>query len=150
MKDKFIRVVSPIAVAIMLVLDAAVIYFSYFSVFKIIDHRDFYSITFGVLILFALIVAIFVNKEILTQGIKFDSKQVEFTAIDENNIFSYKDIEKVTTEKDDKASLIKNFVDRQSKIIIELKEDKIVTIDIGLTTKRALQKIEDEFEARLN
>ena len=88
-------------------------------------------------------------KEVLKTGVRFTSDKVEFTGVDENNVFEYSHIVKVQTGRDTKASLKKNFVDRYSHIIIFLDDDSVVTIELGLTTKHTLKVIDDEFKARI-
>ncbi len=64
--------------------------------------------------------------------------------------FAYADIEKVETEKDTKPSFVKNFIDRQSKVILTLKDERVVTVDVGLTTKNGLAAIEKEINERIS
>lgn len=149
MKDKFIRVISPITLLVVIVLDIAVIGFAVFTVKKIIEFTTVFVIIFAVFEIFALIVAALVTKEILTQGVIFRENELEFTALDENNIFTYSDIISVKTEKFDKASLVKNFNDRHSNIEFTLTGDSIITVDIGLTSKKTLKKLYDEILARI-
>lgn len=150
MKEKFIRVISPITCSVVAILDAAVIGYGIFAVNKIIEQRSMRAIFFAAVEAFAIIVAILVTKEIFSNGVIFREDEIEFTGIDENNLFDYNDIIGVETQKDDKASLVKNFNDRQSRIILTLRDDKIVTISIGLTSKKALKDIENEIKARIN
>ncbi|MGN1122837.1 MAG: hypothetical protein ACI4RR_00720 [Eubacterium sp.] len=149
MKDKFIRVISPITLLVVIVLDIAVIGFAVFTVKKIIEFTTVFVIIFAVFEAFALIVAALVTKEILTQGVIFRENELEFTALDENNIFTYSDIISVKTEKFDKASLVKNFNDRHSNIEFTLTGDSIITVDIGLTSKKTLKKLYDEILTRI-
>lgn len=149
MKDKFIRTLSPITVAVVGILDIAVICYGVFAVKKIIQIQRMSVIFFAAIEVLAIIVAILVTKEIFSNGVKFHDDELEFTGLDANNIFDYNDIVKVETQKDDKASFVKNFVDRQSKIIFTLKDEKVVTIDIGLTTKNTLKNIESEINRRI-
>ena len=67
-----------------------------------------------------------------------------------NNVFNYDDVENIKIHKDTKASLKKNFNDRQSQIIITLKNGGVVTVDIGLTSMKKLKKIENEINSHLN
>ncbi|MGN0522412.1 MAG: hypothetical protein ACI4IQ_07230 [Eubacterium sp.] len=149
MKEKFIRVLSPITCAVVAVLDIAVIGYGIFAVEKVIEQRSMRAIFFAAVEVLAIIVAILVTKEILSNGVVFREDEMEFTGIDENNLFDYSEIVSVETEKDEKASLVKNFTDRQSKVILTLKDEKVVTIDIGLTSKKALDDIEKEIKARI-
>lgn len=149
MKDKFIRILSPITLSVVGILDIAVIGYGIFAVKKLIQMQRMSVIFFAAVEVLAIIVAILVTKEILSNGVKFHDDEMEFTGLDDNNIFDYADIVNVETQKDDKASLVKNFVDRHSKIIFTLKNDKVITIDIGLTTKNALKNIESEINNRI-
>lgn len=85
----------------------------------------------------------------LSNGVKFYGDEMEFTGLDNDSIFAYADIEKVETEKDTKPSFVKNFIDRQSKVILTLKDERVVTIDVGLTTKNGLAAIENEINERI-
>jgi hypothetical protein len=131
------------------VLDIAVIIFGYYAVKKLSQQMSAINIIFSLIVLFAFIVAIFVTKEVFNNGVKFDSNEVEFTGLDDNNIFEYSNIEKVESSKDTAASMKKNFVDRYSSIIIYLNDNSVVTIELGLTTKKTLKKITDEINSRI-
>lgn len=150
MKEKFIRILSPLLIAVVAVLDAATIGYGIFAIKKIIDMPRTNVIIFAACDLVALIVAILVTKETFSNGVKFYDDEVEFTGLDKNNIFAYEDIIDIKTEKDTKASFVKNFMDRQSRIILTLKDDRVITIDIGLTTKGTLEKISSELKSRTN
>ncbi|MGN1329306.1 MAG: hypothetical protein ACI4V4_06380, partial [Eubacterium sp.] len=63
--------------------------------------------------------------------------------------FSYDEILSVETQKDKTASLVKNFRDRQSKIIFNLTDDRVVTVDIGITSDKTLKEAADEIISRL-
>lgn len=150
MNNKFIRIISPIQLAVVGVLDIAVVAYAIFAIKRIMINPKTSVIIFTAGVAVASVVAVLVTKEIFTNGVIFHDDELEFTALDSENIYDYNDIVKVETEKDDKPSLTKNFFDRQSKIIITLKDEQVVTIDIGLTTKSTLQKISDEIENRLS
>ncbi|MDE5984300.1 MAG: hypothetical protein K2H13_03510 [Eubacterium sp.] len=149
MKDKFIKIISPIQLAIVGILDIAVIAYLIFAIAKLIHNPKASIIFFAAGVAVALIVAVLVTKEVLTNGVIFHDDELEFTGLDSDNIFDYNDIVKVETEKDDKPSFVKNFVDRQSKIILTLKNEKVITINIGITTKTTLEKISDEIKSRI-
>lgn len=149
MKDKFIRVLSPFTLAFVIVLDAAVIGYGYYAIEKLSHQVSAVNVIFSVIEIIALIVAVLVTKEILLNGVKFKDDDVEFTGIDDNNIFKYDDIVKIESSKDNKASLKKNFVDRYSNIIIYLKDESVVTIELGLTTNGTLKKIVNELNSRI-
>lgn len=149
MKDKFIRILSPIQIFVVGLLDIAVIGYAIFAVKTLAKRQATSVIFFAACVVLAFIVAVLVTKEIVSHGVKFHDDELEFTGIDNDNIFAYEDIVKVETEKDEKASLVKNFVDRQSKIIFTLKDEKVVTVYIGITTKSTLKKVSDEIISRL-
>ena len=149
MKDKFIRILSPIQIFVVGLLDIAVIGYAIFAVKTLAKRQATSVIFFAACVVLAFIVAVLVTKEIVSHGVKFHDDELEFTGIDNDNIFAYEDIVKVETEKDEKASLVKNFVDRQSKIIFTLKDERVVTVYIGITTKSALKKVSDEIISRL-
>ena len=138
MKNKLIRTLSPITLSVVLILDAASIWFTYIAVQKmIIKEYDAYSIMFLIIV-------------VLTTGVKFYEDKFVFTGLDENNEFSYTDVVKIETQKDEKASLKKNFVDRYSIIILHLADDSVVSIELGLTTRKTLNKIKNEIESRMS
>lgn len=149
MKEKFIRIISPITLAVVLILDAAVIGYGIYAIKRIFDYPSTMVIIFAACDFVALIIAVLVTKEILSNGVRLFDDEVEFTGIDDDNIFPYSDIVKIESEKDTKASLVKNFNDRKSKIILTLKDDKIVTIDIGLTSKATLDSVVNAISKRI-
>lgn len=149
MKDKFLRILSPITLAVVAILDAAVIGYGIYAIKRLIAVQNTTVIIFAVCDLAALIIAALVTKEVLSNGVKFYGDEMEFTGLDNDSIFAYADIEKVETEKDTKPSFVKNFIDRQSKVILTLKDERVVTIDVGLTTKNGLAAIENEINERI-
>lgn len=148
MKEKFIRILSPITLAVIAVLDIAVIGYGIFAIKKLADAATANAIFFAVADLVAIVIAVLVTKQELTNGVKFYDDEFEFTAIDNDNVFAYEDIIRIETKKDTKASLVKNFIDRSSQIILTLKDERVITIDIGLTTKNCVNTIADEITAR--
>lgn len=149
MKDKFLRILSPITLAVVAVLDVAVIGYGIYAIKRLIAVQNATIIIFTICDFAALIIAALVTKEVLSNGVKFYSDEMEFTGLDNDSIFAYADIEKVETEKDTKPSFVKNFVDRSSKVVLTLKDERVVTIDIGLTTKNGLSAIEKEINERI-
>lgn len=149
MKDKFIRVLSPFTLAFVLLLDIAVIVFAYYAVKKLSEQLSAVNVIFAVIEIAAILIAVLVTKEVFTNGVRFRNNEVEFTGVDDNNLFHYTDIVKIESSKDNKASLKKNFVDRYSSIIIYLKDESVVTIELGLTTNKTLKKIADELNSRI-
>ena len=146
---KFMRILSPIQLTIVGILDIAVIGYTIFAIKKLIQNPRSTVIFFAACVVVALIVAVLVTKEVVSHGVIFHDDEMEFTGLDSDNIFAYENIVKVETQKDDKPSFVKNYIDRQSKIILTLKDDKVVTIDIGITTKGILKKISDEICSRI-
>ena len=142
MKKKFIRILSPITLIVIALLDIAVISFAVFSVKKIIEVQNLYSIFFAAIEILAIIVAVLVTKETIGNGIIFYEDKLEFTGIDDKNVFHYN--AEVETYRDTKASLKKNFIDRHSLIIITLNDETVTTVDIGLTSKKVLIEFKKE------
>ena len=150
MKNKFYRIISPVTFLVVLVLDISVIAYAVFAVKKLLENLSVYSVIFAIIDLFAIVVGALVSKYVISQGIVFNETSFEFTALDENNIFNYDDIASIKINKDTKARLKKNFNDRQSQIIIEEKDGKVTTVDIGLTSMKKLKKIENEILSHIN
>lgn len=144
MKKNFIKILSPITIIVVMILDIAAIAFGVFAINKLILLRNTASIIFFLIEIFAIVIGILVTKEVFTNGVEFRDNELEFIGIDGENTFKYDEIEKVETYQDTTASLTKNFIDRHSLLIFTLNNDKMVTIDIGLTTKGTLQKIAKE------
>ncbi len=144
MKNKFYRVISPLTLIIVIVLDIAVLAYAVFAVKKLIENVSVYSVIFAIIDLFAIVVAVFVTKYVVSQGIVFGDDSFEFTTLDDNNVFKYGEIENIKISKDTKASFKKNFIDRQSQIIIEQKDGSTTTVGIGVTSMKKLKKIEQE------
>lgn len=150
MENRFIRVVSPFSFFLTLVADVAAVFLAKLAIDRLKQVVDAYSIIFIIVIVFTLILVAGLSVQLFKNGVKFDDEKMEFTSLDDNNVFYYKDIEKIETIRDTKASLKKNFVDRYSRIVIHTTGDDVVTIDLGLTTKGTLTKIEQEIRKRTN
>ncbi len=150
MKNKFIRVISPLSLIVVLALDAAALFYAVVAVKKIIELASAINIFFAVCEAFAIIIAILTTIEVTKHGVIFRDDEMEFTGIDDNNTFKYASIIKVEAQKDESPSFVKNFLDRQSKIILTLQDESVVTIDIGLIPKSTLKKIADEICTRSN
>lgn len=130
-------------------LDAAALGYGIYAVKKLAENPRASVVFFAACVLAAIILAALVTREVLSNGIKFYDDELEFNGLDDDNIFAYADIEKVETFKDTKASLVKNFTDRQSKVIFTMKDGRVVTVDIGLTTKKVLAAVENEINSRI-
>lgn len=150
MKDKKIRIISPAQAIIVAILDIAVIGYGIFAVKKLVEQLISISIIFAVLEVFALIIAILVSKEVLSNGVIFRDDEAEFTGIDDNNIITYDDVHEIEAYKDTAASLTKNFDMRHALIMFTMKDKKVNTIDLGLMPNSTINKILDEFKARTN
>lgn len=149
MKNNFLRILSPITIGVVLLLDAAVIGYTVFAIKKLGQEMSPKVIFFAVCVFASIIVGILVTVEIFKNGIKFESEQMEFTCADDNNIVRYDEIDSIETQKDTAPSFTKNFFDRRAKVIINKKSGDVMTIDIGLVTKGTLAKIKKEIEKRI-
>lgn len=149
MKDKFIRCVSPIEVIISFAVEASGIGFLAYAIKELKGRTDFYAVIFYIVTVFAIVLGFFMIKQALSQGVIFYSDNLEFTDIDNANIFEYKKIKSVDSYKDTKVSFKKKVVERFSLIIIELDDGTSVTITLGYTTKRTLNKIVNEIKSRI-
>lgn len=149
MKDKFIRCVSPIEVIISFAVEASGIGFLVYAIKELKGRTDFYAAIFYIVTVFAIVLGFFMIKQAFSQGVIFYSDRLEFTDIDNANIFEYKKIKSVDSYKDTKVSFKKKVVERFSLIIIELDDGTSVTITLGYTTKRTLNKIVNEIKSRI-
>ena len=149
MKDKFIRCVSPIEVIISFAVEASGIGFLVYAIKELKGRTDFYAVIFYIVTVFAIVIGFFMIKQAFSQGVIFYSDRLEFTDIDNANIFEYKKIKSVDSYKDTKVSFKKKVVERFSLIIIELDDGTSVTITLGYTTKRMLNKIVNEIKSRI-
>ncbi|WP_456068552.1 hypothetical protein [Eubacterium sp.] len=149
MKDKFIRCVSPIEVIISFAVEASGIGFLVYAIKELKGRTDFYAAVFYIVTVFAIVLGFFMIKQAFSQGVMFYSDNLEFTDIDNANVFEYKKIKSVDSYKDTKVSFKKKVVERFSLIIIELDDGTSVTITLGYTTKRTLNKIVNEIKSRI-
>lgn len=149
MKDKFIRCVSPIEVIISFAVEASGIGFLVYAIKELKGRTDFYAAVFYIVTVFAIVLGFFMIKQAFSQGVIFYSDNLEFTDIDNANIFEYKKIKSVDSYKDTKVSFKKKVVERFSLIIMELDDGTSITITLGYTTKRTLNKIVNEIKSRI-
>ena len=147
---KFIRIISPITLTVILALDIAVLVYGAYAIKKIMNSVDIWTILFAIIEVFAIIIAVLVSKEVVSNGVVLYENKIEFTALDDNNCFEFSQIEKIETSRDTRASFKKNFVDRYSRLIIHLHDGSVVTIDLGLTSAKKLALIEKEIKERLH
>ncbi len=150
MKDKFIRIISPITFCVVLLLDIGVIAFGVTAVKKIMEGANFYTVSFVIIEIISLVICFFVSREVISNGVRFGKNEFEFTAIDENGTFKYDEIKSVKGEKDNSVSFKKNFIDRFSHIYIETTDGNTTTIDLGLTTTKKLNSVVNEIKSRTN
>lgn len=149
MNKKFIRIISPFSFVTIAALDISVIAFSAYAVIKLSENANAYTIIFAIIDLIAILTAFFASKEVLSNGVCFRENEVEFTGIDNDNIFRYDDIIKVEAQRDTSVSFRKNFVDRYSILTLYLKDDSIVSIQLGVTTGKTLNKVKNNIEERI-
>jgi len=148
-QDKFIRIISPISLPAVLLFDGAVGYYFVVAFKKILEDESVFSALFLIIQIVAVVIAFLTTREVLRHGVKITDKSVEFTALDSNNKVFFDEIERVEVLKDTKASLKKNFVSRYSSLIFYLSDDTVLTVELGITTKKKLALIEQEITSRL-
>ena len=136
--------------AMAVILDIAVVYYAIYACNKLGEKASALNILFAIIAFLSVALAVFYSREVIRHGIKFRNDEFEITFLDENNIIKYDDIESIESYIDTKASLKKNFVDRYSRLTIILKDGSALTLELGLTTKRKLKKIEEEIKKRKN
>ena len=149
MKDKFIRVTSPPALLFTVCFDAVVLFLCVLATARLFQGIRFYSVAFAVIAAILVPVAVLTTREQMKNGVHFRDKKIEFTGLDEHNVYAYADIEKAEVYKDTGASLKKNFVERYSSVILYLKNGEVATVELGVTTKSTLKKIENELQERI-
>ena len=150
MKDKKINIISPAVAIIVAILDLAVLGYGIFAAVKLVEQFSSLSIIFAVIEVFALVIAVLVSKEVLSNGVIFRDDEAEFTGVDDNNIITYEDVREIEAYKDTAASLTKNFDMRHALIMFTMKDKKVNTIDLGLMPNSTINKILDEFRERTN
>lgn len=141
--------ISPIALPIVIMFDAAVVYYFIFAIKKVTVDSSAFASVFLALQGGMLIVAALTTREVLRHGVRITDKYVEFTALDSDNKVRFDEIEKIAVQKDTKASFKKNFVSRYSSIVFYLNDDSVLTVELGITTKRKLAQIEKEINDRI-
>lgn len=75
MKEKFIRVLSPISLAVYAFLDLAVIGFGIFAIKKATIILNTWVIIFIAIEVFAIVIAAIGTKELLSNGVKFSDDE---------------------------------------------------------------------------
>ncbi len=149
MDKRLIRILSPITICVFALLDLAVIYFGYEAVSKILLAVTPLTVFFVAVEIGAIIIAVLVTKEILTNGIVFYDDEMEFTGLDSYNTVEYSEVKSVKIIKDNAASLVKNFNDRHTFVFFIFKNGETLSIDLGLTTNKLVKTFASELNSRL-
>ena len=149
MKTGFIKIFSPLSLIIILFFDFSALLLGWFSVKSILKAVTFYTVSFVIIELVVTAVAVMITVQIFKNGVMFYEDRLEFTGLDDNNVFHYEDIVKAETYKDTSASLNKKYVERYSSVILRLFDGTVATVELGMTTKRQLKRIENEINNRL-
>ena len=150
MNKNEIKILSPLTIIAVGLLDLSVVAVTIFAIKKLIENVSTLTIAFAFMDLLAVVVAILVSKEIVSNKIVFTNTGFELIGLDNDNKYNYCDIEKIEYQKDDAISFKKNFNDRHAVIILTLKKDKIASIDLGLITKGKLLKIVKQIENKIS
>lgn len=149
MKDKFIRIISPITAAVAALLDCAAVFLCVMVIQKIGNKLDFWQISFCIITVASVIIAVLYTKEVFSNGVNFRENVVEFVGIDEDNILEYSHIVKAESYKDTKASFKKKITERFSLLIIALDDGTQVTVNLGYTTNKTLNRILSNLNSRI-
>ena len=148
MKNKFIRIIQPLSLLALFLLDMSALLLLYLIIKRIISGVDFYSVCLIIIDMTVLITGAVSTRQLLKSGVKISEDKIEFTALDKDNLYSFSNIKKAEYHRDSKASFRKSFTDRYSSIIFYLKDGSVATVELGFTTKRTLNKIADEINKR--
>ncbi|MCR5208539.1 MAG: hypothetical protein K6C14_08705 [Eubacterium sp.] len=149
MKNKFIRTVPLILVVISALITVVSLTIVYVAVIKLINTVSVFTVVFLVSAAVINIISVLSMKELLTSGIRLYGNRFIITSLDENNEFYYADVLKIDSYKDTSASLKKGFTERYTSVIIFLKNGETVTAELGITTKKTINKIISEINQRL-
>ncbi len=149
MKDKFIGTSSPAVKIFAACFNTVSFFICYIGIVKAIRAFGLLNAVFAIIGITLFIISIFVSKEVLKNGVKFSDSLVEFTAHDKYNYYHYSDIKRVEVYKNTDASLKKGFVDRYSSLILYMKDGTVATVELGITTKKALREILTEIRKRM-
>lgn len=149
MKDKFIRCVSPIYAIVSLMITASGAGLLVYAIKELRGRMDFYAVAFYIIAVLSVVLGFFMSKQAFSDGVRFYSDRMEFTGLDEVNVFEYEHIVGVDSYKDTSASFKKKMVERFSLLIIELDDDTSVTVTLGYTTKKTLERITAELKKRI-
>ena len=149
MRNKLIRVISPLSTFILFALDAIALVMTYLSVRAVVGKASFYTVCFLLIMIIVLTALILATRSIFNNGIIFYDDKLEFTALDSDNVFHYSAISRVEAHKDSAASLKKKYTERYSSLILYLNDGTVATIELGATTKKKLSLIEKEINNRI-
>ena len=135
MKDKFIRILSPMTLAVVILLDLAVIGYGVFAVYRLTQVRTGMTVIFAIIEIAAIVIAVLTTKETVKNGLLLRATDFEFTGMDKDNVYAYNQIKDITGYKDEAPSLVKNFIDRHAVLTLTLTDDTTVLLDLGLCKK---------------
>ncbi len=142
MKDKFIRILSPMTLAVVILLDLAVIGYGVFAVYRLTQVRTGMTVIFAIIEIAAIVIAVLTTKETVKNGLLLRATDFEFTGMDKDNVYAYNQIKDITGYKDEAPSLVKNFIDRHAVLTLTLTDDTTVLLDLGLCQKRTLEAVQ--------
>ena len=118
MKDKFIRILSPMTLAVVILLDLAVIGYGVFAVYRLTQVRTGMTVIFAIIEIAAIVIAVLTTKETVKNGLLLRATDFEFTGMDKDNVYAYNQIKDITGYKDEAPSLVKNFIDRHAVLTL--------------------------------
>ena len=137
MKDKFIRILSPMTLAVVILLDLAVIGYGVFAVYRLTQMRTGMTVIFAIIEIAAIVIAVLTTKETVKNGLLLRATDFEFTGMDKDNVYAYDQIKDIAGYKDEAPSLVKNAV-----LTLTLTDDTTVLLDLGLCQKRTLETVQ--------
>ena len=131
MKDKFIRILSPMTLAVVILLDLAVIGYGVFAVYRLTQVRTGMTVIFAIIEIAAIVIAVLTTKETVKNGLLLRATDFEFTGMDKDNVYAYNQIKDIAGYKDEAPSLVKSFIDRHAVLTLTLTDDTTVLLDLG-------------------
>ena len=147
---KFINTVSIITAAVVTIYDIGTLWLTSSVIIKLAKEPSGKGYIFLIMLVFAVFIAIKITVEQIKTGIEFKENECEFNGLDSDNIFKYSEITKVTIEKDEKVSFIKNLSDKSGFINLEMNDGKIHVINLGTISRKKLIMIKKQIEMRKN
>lgn len=142
MKDKFIRILSPLTLAIVILLDLAVIGYGIFAIYRLSQVRTAATVIFALIEVAAIVIAVLTTRETVKNGLLLRANDFEFTGMDKDNVYAYDQIKDIAGYKDEAPSLVKNFIDRHAVLTLTLTDGSTVLMDLGLCKKRTLEQVQ--------